>query len=124
MASYVKVRAKPTITQLNKLKSAAKNKVETILRVRKKNVQDEEMPRELFLTPRQEIKIRYVFANNTSTNIKASKTQMSKITQSRGFLVALLLKLTGSLMKCCVPLATKCLTLLARMASAFAIDSA
>ena len=32
------------ITQLNKLKSAAKNKTGTILRINRKNFQDEELP--------------------------------------------------------------------------------
>ena len=39
-------------TQLNKLKSAAKNKTGTILRINKKNFEDEELPHELFLTIR------------------------------------------------------------------------
>ena len=35
--------------QLNKFKSAAKNNTGTTLRITKKNVQDEELPYELFL---------------------------------------------------------------------------
>ena len=53
MANYQEVRVKLTNTQLNKLKSAAKNKTETILRINKKNFEDEEFPHELFLTTRQ-----------------------------------------------------------------------
>ena len=52
MANYQEVRVTLTNTQLNKLKSAAKNKTGTILRLNKKNVQDEELPHELFLTTR------------------------------------------------------------------------
>ena len=37
MANYQEVRAKLTNTQLNKLKSAAKNNIETILSLNKKN---------------------------------------------------------------------------------------
>ena len=37
MVSYQEVRVKLTNTQLNKLKSAAKNKRGTILRINKKN---------------------------------------------------------------------------------------
>ena len=37
MANYQEVRAKLTNTQLNKLKSAAKNSIETILSLNKKN---------------------------------------------------------------------------------------
>ena len=40
------------------------------------------MPHELFLTTRQTNKIRNAFANNTSTDIKLSKAQISKIIQS------------------------------------------
>ena len=52
------VRVKLTNTQLNKLKSAAKNKTGTILRLIKKNFDDEELPHELLLTIRQTTKIR------------------------------------------------------------------
>ena len=41
-------RAKLINMQLNKLKSAAKNKTETKLRLNKKNFEDEELPYELF----------------------------------------------------------------------------
>ena len=40
------------------------------------------MPRELFLTTGKKTKLRNVFANNISTDIKLSKAQISKITQS------------------------------------------
>ena len=43
MANYQEVRVKLTNTQLNKLKSAAKNKTWTILRLNKKNVEGEEL---------------------------------------------------------------------------------
>ena len=49
MTSYEEARVKLTNTQLNKLKSAAKNKTGTILRLNKKNYKDEELPHELFL---------------------------------------------------------------------------
>ena len=66
---------KLTNTQLNKLTSAAKNKTGAILRLNKKN---------LFLTTRQTTKIRNAFANNMSTYMKPSKSQVSKIIQSGG----------------------------------------
>ena len=37
-----------TNTQLTKLKSAAKNKIGKILKLKKKNFEDEELPHELF----------------------------------------------------------------------------
>ena len=43
MANYQEVRVKLTNTQLNKLKSAAQNKTGTILRLNKKNFEDEEL---------------------------------------------------------------------------------
>ena len=42
------------------------------------------MSHELFLTSRQTTKIRNAFANNMSTDIKLSKTQISKIVHSGG----------------------------------------
>ena len=49
MANYQESRVKLTNTQLNKLKSAAKNKTGTILRLKKK-IFEEELQYELFLT--------------------------------------------------------------------------
>ena len=66
---------------MSKSKSAAKNKTGAILRINTKNVDDEELPYELFLTTRQTTKTRDAFANNISTDIKLTKTQISKIIQ-------------------------------------------
>ena len=44
MANYQKARVELKITQLNTLKSAAKNKTGTILRLSKENFEDEELP--------------------------------------------------------------------------------
>ena len=49
--SYQEVRVKLTNTQLNKLQSPAKNKTGTILRSNKNNVENEELPHKIFLTP-------------------------------------------------------------------------
>ena len=55
----------------NKIKIVcSKNKAGTILRLNKKNFEDEELPHELFLTTRQENKIRNAFANTMSTDIE------------------------------------------------------
>ena len=40
----------------------------------------------MLLTDRQISKFRQAFGNNSSANIKLSKTQLSQIVQSRGFL--------------------------------------
>ena len=57
MAHYQDARVKVTSTQLNKLKSAVKNKTRTILRINKKKFQEEELTHDLFLTIRQTTKI-------------------------------------------------------------------
>ena len=56
---------------------------------------DTNFPHKLLLTNRQVANVRKVFANNSSTDIKLSKTQLSKMIQSGGFLVRLL----GSLLQ-------------------------
>ena len=81
MANYQEARVKLTNSQLNKLKPAAKNKSGTILRLNKKNCENEELPHELFLTTRQTTKLRNAFANNMPTDIKLSKAQIFKIIQ-------------------------------------------
>ena len=86
------------------------------MKITKRNFEDEEMTHQLFKTIRQETKRRNAYVNNISTDIKLSKTQLSKIIQSGGFLGALLGKLADSFMKVCVPLAT--------MSSASTIDGA
>ena len=57
-------------------------------------------PHELLLTNKQVANIRKAFAKNTSTDIKLSKTQLSKMIQSGGFLGRLL----GPLLKTGLPL--------------------
>ena len=57
-------------------------------------------PHELLLTNRQVSNLRKTFANNSSADIKLSKTQLSKMIQSGGFLGRLL----GPLLKTGLPL--------------------
>ena len=106
MANYQEVRVKLKNTQLNKLKSAAKSKKGTILRLNNKNFENEELPHELFVITRQITKIRNVFANNLSTDMKLSKTQISKIIQSGGSFDSLLGNLgKNALANIAIPLA-------------------
>ena len=72
MANYQEAKVKLTSIQLNKFKSAVKNKTGTILRINKKNFEDEKLLHELFLTTRQTNKIRNGFVNNMPTNTKLS----------------------------------------------------
>ena len=66
MTNYQEARVKLANTQLNKLKSTAKNKTGTLLRLNKKTFEDEELPNELYLTTRQTTKIENFFSNNIS----------------------------------------------------------
>ena len=81
-------------SQLNKLKSAIKNETEIDLRLSSNmigNYDDEtNFPHKLLLTNRQVAYLRKAFANNWPTDIKLSKTQLSKMIQSGGFLGRLL----------------------------------
>ena len=81
------------------------------------------LPHELLLTTRQKTKLRNAFENNMSTDIKLSKTQISKIIQSGGFLGSLLSKIAGPLMKVAVPLAKNILAPLGITATALGIDA-
>ena len=81
MVNYQEVKVKLRNKQLNKLKSAGKNKRETILRLNKKNFEDEELRHGIFLTTIQTTKMINDFPNNMSTDIKLSKAQTSKIIQ-------------------------------------------
>ena len=69
------------------------------------------------------MKLRNVFNNSMSTDIKLSKTQISKIIQSGGFLGSLLSKLAGPLMKVAAPLAKTVLAPLGITAAALTIDA-
>ena len=102
MFEYNTVNAKLSNLQLNKLKSAVKNKQGTALRMNAKMFNGNNLPHELLLTTRQTTKLRNAIGNNLQTDIKLSKAQISKIIQSGGFLskiLAPLLKTGLSLLK-------------------------
>ena len=84
-------------------------------------------PHTLLLTNRQVANLRKSFANNLSANIKLSKTQLSKVVQSGGFLGRLLspfLKTGLPLMKNVTkPLAKSALILLGLTAAASTADT-
>lgn len=71
---------------------------ETVLEFYKGTAKDE-LPYELLLTTRQKTKLGNAFNNIMPADIKLSKTQISKINQSGGFLGALLSKIVGPLVK-------------------------
>ena len=102
MTQYNSVNAKLSNSQLNKLISAIKNESEVELRLSSNMIGDNEtnFPHKLLLTDRQVSSLREYFANNLSADIKLSKTQLSKMIQSGGFLSRLL----GPLLKTGLPL--------------------
>ena len=123
MAEYTKVIVKLTDTQLKKLKDAVKDNARITLRMNKKMFDENDLPHKLLITTRQKTKLRNAFNNNSSADIKLSKTQIPKIIQSGGFLGSLLSKLAGPLMKIVVPLAKNVLAPLGITAAASAIDA-
>ena len=82
MVQYSKVNVKLSDAQLEKLKTAVKNKTGTALRMSLKMFNGNDLPYELLLTTRQKTKLRNAFNNNMSTDLKLSKAQISKIIYS------------------------------------------
>ena len=104
MTQYNSLNVKLSNSQLNKLKSSIKNETDVVLRISSNMVSNSNdntnFPHELLLSNRQVANIRKAFANHSSTDIKLSKTQLSKMIQSGGFLG----KLLGPLLKTGLPL--------------------
>ena len=100
MTQYNSLNIKIPNSQLNKLKSAIKIETEVVLRLSSNMTDDNEtsFPHESLLTNWKVENLRKAFANHLSADIKLSKTQLSKIIQSVGFLGRLLdpLLKTGS----------------------------
>ena len=68
-------------------------------------------PHKLLLTNRQVVNLRKSFANDLSTHIRLSKTQLSKIVQLGGFIG----RLGGLLLKAGLPLMKKLVKPLAKI---------
>ena len=83
MTQYNRLNVKLSNSQLNKLKSAIKNETDFVSRLSSNmigNSEDEtNFPHKLLLTNRKVANLRRAFANHTSTDIKLSKTQLSKM---------------------------------------------
>ena len=126
MTQYNSLNVKISNSQLNKLKSSIKYETDVVLRISSNMVGDSNdntnFPHELLLTNRQVANIRKAFDNLSSIDIKLSKTQLSKMIQSGGFLGNLLGKLAGPLMKVAMPLAKNVLAPLGISAAMSAID--
>ena len=104
MTQYNSLNVKLSNSQLNKLKSAIKNESEVVLRLSLNMIGDSDDKTnflyELLFTNRQVANLHKAFANNSTTDIKLSKIQLSKTIQSGGFLGRLL----GPLIKTVLPL--------------------
>ena len=104
MTQYNTLNVELSSSQLNKLKSAIKNGTRVTLDLSSNIIGDSNdennFPHKLFLSNTQVSRLRKAFANNSSANVKLSKTQLHKIGQSGGFLGRLL----GPLLKTGLPL--------------------
>ena len=89
MTQYNSLNVKLSNSQLNKLKSAIKNETDAVLRLSSNMIGNLDngtnFPHKLLLTNRQVVNLRKIFANHTSTDIKLSKAQLTKM-QKGGFL--------------------------------------
>ena len=131
MTQYNSLNVKLSNSQLNKLKSSIKNGTEVVLRLLPTSIgnSDDEtnFPHKLLITDRQVSHLRNAFSNNSSTDIKLSKTQLSKMIQLGGFLGRLLgplIKIGLPIIKSVVkPLAKSLLIPLGLTAAAAAADA-
>ena len=89
MSHYNTLNVKLSNSQLDKLKSAIKNGTEVTLNLPSSliehSIDETNFPHKL-LTNTQVLKNCKAFANGSSANVKFSKTQLSNIIQSGGFL--------------------------------------
>ena len=92
MTQYNNLNVNLSNSQINKFKSAIKNETEVVLRLSSNMIRDNEtnFPHKLLLANRQVSDLRKAFENHLSADIKLSKTQLSKMIQSGGFLGRLL----------------------------------
>ena len=104
MTQYNSLNVKLSNSQLNKFNSVIKNETGIVLRLSSNMIGANEtnFPHKFLLTNRQVSNLRKAFANDLSPDIKLSKTQLSKMIQSGGFLGRLL----GPLLKTGLPLIT------------------
>ena len=102
MTQYNSLNVKLSKSQLNKLKSAIKNETEVVLWLSSNmiGVNETNFPHKLLLTNRQVANLCKALSNYLSADIRLSKTKLSKMIQSGGFLGRLL----GLLLKTGLPL--------------------
>ena len=83
MTQYNSLNVKLSNSQLNNLKSAIKDESEVVLTSSSNVIGDDEtnFPHKLLLTNRQASNLRKAFVNYLPTDVKLSKTQISKMIQ-------------------------------------------
>ena len=83
MAQCNRLNVNLSNSQINKLKSAIKNETDVVIRLSPKMIGDSDdetnFPHEVLLTDRQVSSICKAFSNNSSIDMKFSKTQLSKM---------------------------------------------
>ena len=102
MTKYNSLNVKLSNSQLNKSKSAIKNESKVVLRLSSNmiGINETNFPHKLLLSDRQVSSLRKSFVSHSSADLNLSKTQLSKMIQSGGFLSRLL----GPLLKTGLPL--------------------
>ena len=131
MTQYSSLNVKLSNSPLNKLKSVIKNETDVVLRLPLNMIGNSNdktnFPHKLLLTNRQVGNLCKAFAKYSSADIKLSKTHLSKMIQSGGFLGRLLgplLKTGLSLMKSVIhPIAKNVLIALGLTVAASAADA-
>ena len=90
MTHYNSLNVKLSNSQVNELKPAIKNETKAVLKLLSNVISNSNyetnFPHKLLLTNTQVADFRIAFANKLSTDIKLSKTQLSKMIQPEGFL--------------------------------------
>ena len=131
MTQYNSLNVKLSNSQLDKLKSAMEDETEVVLRLSSNMIGDSDdkinFPHELLLINRQVANLCKDFVCKSSTDIKLSKTQISKMIQSEGFfgrLFRALLKTILPLQKNVIKPLTKCVLIPSGLtATALAADA-
>ena len=106
MTQYSSLNVKLSNSKLKKLNSAIKNETDVVLRLSSNMIGNNEtnFPHKILLAGRQILSLRQSFSSHSSADIKLSKTQLSRMRQSGGFLS----RFFGPLLKTGITINKKC----------------
>ena len=106
MTQYSSLNVKLSNSKLKKLNSAIKNETDVVLRLSSNMIGNNEtnFPHKILLAGRQILSLRKSFSSHSSADIKLSKTQLSRMRQSGGFLS----RFFGPLLKTGITINKKC----------------